>query len=214
MNVLFLRFALFTCIGFSSLSILANTKINQSDPVEMVKDLSDGILEQLVSKRAVFIAEPDEVITFAKSYILPYVDTYKMARYVMGRKWKTASEKQQQDFSDAFTETLLRSYSDSLIKLKIKKIEVVKVLSKRKGRKSITTEVTQANGEQTTVVYRAYQNKKTKNWLLYDFSVEGISMLVNYRKTFASEFSKKGVEQVINSMHEKLKHKEIARGGE
>jgi phospholipid transport system substrate-binding protein len=214
MKVLFFRSFLVTCIGFLSLSVSANTQINQSDPVEMVKDLSNGILDQLVTKRAEFIAEPEKVVIFAKSYILPYVDNYKMARYVMGKKWKTASKKQQQDFADAFTETILRSYSDSLIKLKIEKIEVTKVLAKRKGRKSITTEVTQTNGEQSTVIYRAYQNKKTKKWLLYDFSVEGISLLVNYRKTFASEFAKKGVEQVILNMQEKLERKEIARGGE
>lgn len=179
---------------------IVNAQINQKNPVQMIKGLSTGVVEQLSVNQQKFIENPDKLLEFAKGYILPYVDTYKMARYVVGRQWKKISKNQQQEFATAFAQMLLRTYSSSLVKLNIKTIDVIKATGKRKNRKSIATEVTQKNGEKTAVVYRAYQDKKTNKWMVYDFSIEGISMLVNYRKTFSSEIAKKGLTQVIKNI--------------
>ncbi len=73
----------------------------------------------------------------------------------------------------------------------------------RPGRASVSTEVTQADGNVSTVVYRAYLNKNDQKWFLYDVSIEGISMLLNYRKSFASEFQKKGIDEVIAGLNAK-----------
>ena len=186
-----------------SLINTANAEVNQDDPVKMVKELSEGVIEQITTRKEEFKENPEKLIVFARTYILPYVDTYKMARYVLGRSWKIASKKQQQDFAEAFTNALLNSYSSSLIKFKVKAFDIVKTVSKRKGSLSITTEITQENGAKAIVVYRAYQSKSTKKWMLYDFSIEGISMLVNYRKTFTSEVAKKGMDKMIADLKDK-----------
>jgi phospholipid transport system substrate-binding protein len=126
-----------------------------------------------------------------------------MARYVMGQYWKQASASQQKAFTEAFTNTLLRSYAKSILKLRVTKIVVSKMVETRPGRASVSTEVTQADGNVSTVVYRAYLNKNDQKWFLYDVSIEGISMLLNYRKSFASEFQKKGIDEVIAGLNAK-----------
>jgi phospholipid transport system substrate-binding protein len=67
------------------------------------------------------------------------------------------------------------------------------------------TEATLKNGTKVDVIYRLFQSKKDQKWYIYDFSVENVSLLVNYRKTFASEISKKGMDQVIINMNNALK---------
>lgn len=71
------------------------------------------------------------------------------------------------------------------------------------GRVTIASVVVQADGNKTDVVYRAYLNNKTQQWFLYDVAIEGISMLLNYRKAYGSEFSKKGIDDVIADMEAK-----------
>ena len=192
-------------IIFSLLAQTANADVNQSDPVKLVEELTSGILKELAEKQDAFVADPSKAAEFGRNYILPYVDNYKMSRYVVGRKWKTATQQQQDDFVQAFTDTIINSYSRSLVKLKIAGVEVVKSLSKRRGRSSVVTVATQKNGTKVDVIYRLFQSKKNQKWYIYDFSVEGISLLVNYRKTFASEISKKGLDQVILNMQNGLK---------
>ncbi|MBN2605700.1 MAG: ABC transporter substrate-binding protein [Thiotrichales bacterium] len=183
----------------------AQAQINQSDPKEMVQELSQTVLKQIDLQREELNADPEKVKAFADEYILPYVDTPKMARYVMGQYWRSATPKQQQEFTEAFKNTLLRSYSQSLIKLKVSKIKVTRVEEPREGRATVVTDVTQSDGNVSSVIYRAYLNNHTHKWMLYDVTIEGISLLLNYRKIFASEFDAKGIDQVIASLKEKNK---------
>jgi len=185
-------------LGFSS-SAYTQT-ISQDNPETLVKELSETVVSEVDARREELEAEPQKIKAFADEFVLPYVDTPKMARYVMGRYWRIATEKQQAAFVDAFTNTLLRSYSKSILKLKVTSIVVEKMIETREGRASVKTEVTQADGNKSTVVYRAYLNKKKQKWFLYDVSIEGISMLLNYRKSFASEFQKAGIDEVIESL--------------
>ncbi|AZR82289.1 MlaC/ttg2D family ABC transporter substrate-binding protein [Thiomicrospira sp. S5] len=177
--------------------------INQKDPEVMVKELSETVVSEVDKQRAELETDPQKVKVFANEYVLPYVDTPKMARYVMGQYWKQASASQQKAFTEAFTNTLLRSYAKSILKLRVTKIVVSKMVETRPGRASVSTEVTQADGNVSTVVYRAYLNKNDQKWFLYDVSIEGISMLLNYRKSFASEFQKKGIDEVIAGLNAK-----------
>ena len=192
-------------VVFTLFSQVAKAEVNQSNPMDLIQELTSGILKELSTKQALFVAEPSKAAEFGRNYILPYVDNYKMSRYVVGKKWKKTSQQQKDSFVQAFTDTIINSYSRSLIKLNVAKIEVIKNISKRKGRSSIVTEATLKNGTKVDVIYRLFQSKKDQKWYIYDFSVENVSLLVNYRKTFASEISKKGMDQVIINMNNALK---------
>ncbi len=192
-------------VVFTLFSQVAKAEVNQSNPMDLIQELTSGILKELSTKQALFVAEPSKAEEFGRNYILPYVDTYKMSRYVVGKKWKKMSQQQKDSFVQAFTDTIINSYSRSLIKLNVAEIEVIKNISKRKGRSSIVTEATLKNGTKVDVIYRLFQSKKDQKWYIYDFSVENVSLLVNYRKTFASEISKKGMDQVIINMNNALK---------
>lgn len=207
-------------IGFlTSLALLAvftvskaQATVSQNDPEAMVKELSTKVLEEIALNREVLESSQEKIKEFADRLVLPYVDTPRMARYVMGAYWKKASSQQQKAFTEAFTNTLLRSYSKSILKLQIDKIEVSKSVETKKGRVQVSTEVLQSDGNKTTVDYRAYLNSKDQKWYLYDVSIEGISMLLNYRKTFASEFQKKGIDEVIASLNQKNSQTEPEEG--
>lgn len=192
-------------VVFTLFSQVSKAEVNQSNPMGLIQELTSGVLKELSTKQELFVAEPSKAAEFGRNYILPYVDNYKMSRYVVGKKWKKMSQQQKDSFVQAFTDTIINSYSRSLIKLNVAKIEVIKNISKRKGRSLIVTEATLKNGTKVDVIYRLFQSKKDQKWYIYDFSVENVSLLVNYRKTFASEISKKGMDQVIINMNNALK---------
>lgn len=201
---------LFLVINLLWLSQAVSAEVRQDDPVVMVKDMARDILAELKVKQELFRQDPSLISAFADEFVLPYVDTARMARHAAGRQWKSASTQQQKDFVEAFSENLINSYSSTLLKLNIVDVKVVNVQDVKRGRKSITTEISQDNGKKATVIYRAFKDKKTQKWMLYDFSIEGISLLVNYRKVFSSEIDKKGFDVVIAELQEKnLNRKKI-----
>ncbi|WP_019556890.1 MlaC/ttg2D family ABC transporter substrate-binding protein [Thiomicrorhabdus arctica] len=177
--------------------------VPQDDPAKMVSVLSKELIKAMNEQRVELESSPEKVKAFASIYVLPYVDTYKMARYVMGRHWRTATESQQSEFMAAFSNTLIRSYSQSLLKLKIESVNVMNAQTEKPGRVTVPSVVLQSDGNQTDVIYRAYLNAESKKWMLYDVSIEGISMLLNYRKAYDSDFSKIGIDAVIADMKAK-----------
>lgn len=177
--------------------------VSQKEPQKMVDELSQVVLVAFNEQRTELEADASKILVFANKYILPYVDTEKMARYVMARYWKMATAEQQENFTREFTNTLLRSYAVSLLKLKIEKVEVKPLTVEKPGRVVVPSLITQADGNVTDVSYRAFLDDKSGNWMLYDVTIEGISMLINYRKTYASEFSSKSIVQVIDDMKQK-----------
>lgn len=198
----FLQVVFLNTLLFFSTLVVAH-EVPQDDPEKMVKAISNNVISELNLKREKLENDPAEVKSFATQYVLPYIDTPKMARYVLGKHWRSASKDQKQAFVDAFTNTLIRSYSQSLLKLKIETVSVATARVEKPGRVTVPSSVTQSDGNKSDVTYRAYLNKKSKKWMLYDVSIEGVSMLLNYRKAYNSDIVKKGLDAVIAEMQTK-----------
>lgn len=198
----FLQVVFLNTLLFFSTLVVAH-EVPQDDPEKMVKAIYNNVISELNLKREKLENDPAEVKSFATKYVLPYIDTPKMARYVLGKHWRSASKDQKQAFVDAFTNTLIRSYSQSLLKLKIETVSVATARVEKPGRVTVPSSVTQSDGNKSDVTYRAYLNKKSKKWMLYDVSIEGVSMLLNYRKAYNSDIVKKGLDAVIAEMQTK-----------
>jgi len=194
--------AAFILLFAMALPVHAVGNVPQDNAAKMISALSDTLIKALNDQRDELEGNPEKIKAFAKTYVLPYVDTPKMARYVMGRYWRTTTEAQQAAFEQEFTTMLMRSYSQSLLKLSITSVTVKPEVVEKPGRVTVASEVTQADGNKTDVIYRAYLDKDSGLWMVYDVSVEGISMLLNYRTTYNSEFSKGSVDGVIQDMRE------------
>lgn len=177
--------------------------INQAQPEVMVKEVSEQLLKELELQRSELETQPQSIKPFAEKFVLPYVDTPKMARYVMGRFWKEATPTQQNAFVEAFTQTLMRSYAGSILKLKVTRVDVKTMVEEKEGRVQVPSEVTQSDGNVTKIMYRVYLDTASNKWFLYDVSIEGVSMLLNYRKTYGSELEKIGIDKVIDDMQKK-----------
>ena len=49
-----------------------------------------------------------------------------------------------------------------------------------------------------------YDMEKTANgWKVYDLSIEGVSLVTNYRSTFAEQIQKSGIDGLIKTLVEK-----------
>lgn len=188
---------------FSGMAYSQVESISQDDPEKMVLSVSNKVISELNANRDLLESSSADIKVFAMKHVLPYIDTEKMARYVMGKYWRVATDAQKQGFVDAFTNTMIRSYSQSLLKLRIESVEVEKAREEKPGRVTVASKVIQSDGNKSDVVYRVYLNKSTKKWMLYDVAVEGISMLLSYRKAYGSDISKKGLDAVIAEMQEK-----------
>lgn len=180
-------------------------QVDQTDPQKMIIDLSREILPELKSRAVELANNPAELKAFTERYALPYIDTARMARFIVGRPWRAATEIQQQTFIDEFTTSMLRSYSGSLLKFDIEKIDVAAPIPDGNDRVLIPTKIIQGSGSSAEVVYRVFKEKDSGNWMIYDVIVEGISVLVSFREAYGSDIERHGLDGVIANLKQRNK---------
>ncbi|WP_044407269.1 MlaC/ttg2D family ABC transporter substrate-binding protein [Thiomicrospira microaerophila] len=187
------------------LGSVSAAQVNQKDPQQMIIELSRVILPELQARAVELANKPAALQAFTEQYALPYIDTPRMARFIVGRSWRAASEQQQQAFVDEFTKSMLRSYSSSLLNLNIERIDVAASIPDGDGRVLIPTKILQGSGKSAEVVYRVFQERDSGNWMIYDVIVEGISVLVSFREAYSSDIERHGLDRVIANLQERNK---------
>ena len=164
-------------------------------PVEVLQSMTNT-LEEIVNQDPDIIYDEQRLRVIARDVVLPHVDMRVMSRWVLGKNWRKATPEQRDAFVDEFQELLLSSY---LRQVKTYDGEVARFLplrgGQREGRAVVNAEIDQPNGPDIHVIFRMHQVKT--EWLIFDVSVEGISLVATHRSSFNSEIRNRGLDALI-----------------
>lgn len=135
-----------------------------------------------------------------REIIEPVFDFREMSRRSLGANWKKASEAQQKEFVELFSDLLAKNY--------LKKIRENAVDSglefageKTKGKKAMVKTTVLYNGDTASINYRL--REQSGAWKVYDVVIENIGLVSNYRSEFAGIVKKSGVSGLITKLKEK-----------
>ena len=132
-------------------------------------------------------------------------DFAEMGKRSLSRHWKEISQEDKDQFVDAFSKLMQNSYI-----LKIERYSDEQVIFKGERAKGkyyyVYTEV--ISGEKKIPINYS-MHAVGDNWLVYDVSIEGVSLVKNYRTQFARTMKKEkftGLMSKINKQLEKLEN--------
>ena len=135
-----------------------------------------------------------------------------MSKFVLARHWRKANESQQQRFSQAFKELLVRTYATAMLKYKDEKIKVLPSAGAGDERKALVrTEFKPSDGGPTVPIHYSFYKNKEGEWKVYDMNIERISLVTNYRSAYAEKIAKDGIEALIESINKTDKQEVIGR---
>lgn len=182
-------------------------------PHQMLQQVTDKLINTLKAEQGAIEEKHERLFDLVEHVLMPHVDLGVMSRYVLGKHWRTASDDQRQRFSHEFKTLMVRFYvsalledpgelsellenSDSLITY----LPVETDESTKKTR--VRAEVHMPNGgPRVPVSFSLF--RKDSHWLIYDVNVDGISLVSNYRSSFATEVKNGGLEALINRIAER-----------
>lgn len=190
--------ALVLTVSFVWMSVAAAT-IAEKDPVLQAKKVADQLIGRIDQERKQLENDTNRVNQLANELVFPYVDVTKMARFVMGASWRSASAEQQQNFIDLFKKILLNSYARSFLKLQIDRVEFAASRPGASGKDvEIPATVVEKSGNAVPVIFRLFPAGDT--WKIYDVEIQGVSLLLNYRSVYANDIDQKGLPAVLEQM--------------
>jgi len=135
-----------------------------------------------------------------RSIINPRFDYIEMGKRSLARNWRDLSPQERKDFIDLFGQLLENSYANKIESYRDEKINYVDEIIKGKYA-MVKTEIVRKND----VIGVDYKLINTGNeWLVYDFIVEGVSMIRNYRSQFNKIIHKDSFQVLMDKLSKKV----------
>ena len=177
-------------ILLSVFSSLAQANDQQLSAHEYAARTHENIIEIIQTQNQLFEENPDLFTKLISDAFSPIVDFKRIARNVMGKYSKQASSEQMQAFSEVFENSLLNTYSSTLVEFKDEKINVLSPdtpqISKKKTRVNIEI-VTSSSTYPGR--YSMYLDKEG-NWKIINIEVNGMNLGKIFRNQFYSLMEK------------------------
>jgi len=166
------------------------------EPQTLVQETTDKITSVLRTSQDKIKAEPGYLLEVVDTIVAPHFDFKRMSSWVLGKYWRKASPDEKTRFAQEFRTLLVRTYAKALNDNYDKQIDML-APRKRKGGKQVTvrTEIQQSGGFPIPISYKMHIRDGA--WKIFDVSVDGISLVANYRSSFAKEIRTDGLEKLI-----------------
>ncbi|HEY9052617.1 MAG TPA: ABC transporter substrate-binding protein [Gammaproteobacteria bacterium] len=172
-------------------------------PDDLIKQTSEKVLKILKDNKTKYEQDPDQIYVLVNDIILPHLDFRAMSKLALGKNWRDANQQQQERFTEAFKTMLIRTYSKSLTEYTDQEIEFLPYREPAEGKNTVMvkTQIKQTNGPSIPIDYRL--RFLDNEWKVYDIAIDGISLVTNYRNSFASDIRKVGMDGLIDKLVEK-----------
>ena len=174
-------------------------------------DTPDFFLKQSVREVALFISENKETLENDESFlqakvdelIVPKLDIQLMSKIVLGKKiWLSINSYQKNKFVLAFRGLMVKTYMKSFTAFDGEKIKFIPYIKGKRPDIAKVKSIYVLSEGQIAVNYRLKLNKSNE-WKVFDISIDGISLLRNYRSDFQNHVDVHGITSLIDSLEEK-----------
>ncbi len=192
----------------SGLFLSLGASAQEVSPDVLIKNVTSEVLEIVRKDKDIQSGNTKKAIDLVEAKVLPNFNFTRMTQLALAREWKKASSAQQKVLTDEFRTLLVRTYSKALTEYKNQTIDF-KPFSLKAGETDakVRTEIKQSGGGKP-IPLDYYLEKANSSWKVYDIEVGGISLVTNYRDSFASEVRNNGIDGLIKSLQAKNKASE------
>ncbi len=171
------------------------------DPKVMVKGVSDKVLVTILGNKEKMAAGPEFLANIIETQMIPIIDQPRMAKYALGKHWKTINEMQRQEFTAGFKRLLIKTYSGAFKAYTGQDVTYSDTKYNKKSDKAIvTSDIHMAGGSPIRLKYRLYLSKQGQ-WLVYDANIAGLGLLKTYRAQFSEQIQRDGIENTIAKLN-------------
>lgn len=171
------------------------------EPKEGLQRMTDRIISILVDPNL----EAEEMTPEKIERIYETVDGYfhwdEIGRRTLSRHWQGRTPEEKEEFISLFKGLLKKTYLKRVREYSGQSVTFGKeIVDGKYG--LVKSEVIINKGEKVDVVYKLKQLEK--NWLIYDISVEGVSLIHNYRVQFDSVIRRSSYNELVNLLRKKV----------
>jgi phospholipid transport system substrate-binding protein len=180
-------------------------------PDVLVKDVTNEVLDIVRKDKDIQSGNTKKTLDLVEAKVLPHFNFQRMTQLALGREGRQATPDQFKVLVQEFHTLLVRTYSKALTEYRNQEI-IFKPFKMNPTDTDVRvrTEIKQSGGKPVSLDY--YLEKNAVGWKVYDMEVGGVSLVTNYRSSFAQEIQKGGIDGLIRNLQVKNKSSADASG--
>ena len=182
----------------------------EDSPDALIKKVTDDVLTIVRQDKDIQSGNTKKAIALVEAKVLPHFNFLHMTALAVGRDWREATPEQKKQLAEEFKTLLVRTYSNALTGYKDQTIRY-KPTKMQNGDTDVLvrTEIVQSGSKPIALDYSV--EKLADGWKVYDVVVAGVSLVSNYRDTFAQEIRANKIDGLIKMLAAKNKQNEASK---
>ena len=182
--------------------MLAMPLMAASAPEQLIKETSDKVLDEIKTNAETYKSDPKQVYELVDTVVLPHFDFASMTDLALGRYKNDVDAEQRPAIVKEFRLLLVRTYSSALLEYTDQELIYLPMEgSVDEGQVTVRTEIEQKGGFPIPINYMLRNGDD--GWKVFDISVDDVSLVTNYRSSFARAIKKSGVDGLIKTLQDR-----------
>ncbi|MBE2259091.1 MAG: ABC transporter substrate-binding protein [Rhodobacteraceae bacterium] len=178
------------------------SRAENTAPDKLVKEVTEEVLTILRQDKGIQSGDKQRAMTLIEQKVAPHFDFSRMTSLAVGRAWREADAKQREALTNEFHTLLVRTYANSLTAYRDQTVYFKPSAQQTAGDEVLVR--SQINKPGAQPIPLDYNLAKTKDgWKVFDVAVANMSLVTNYRSSFATEIKNGGIEGLLKSLQEK-----------
>jgi phospholipid transport system substrate-binding protein len=190
---------LITFLSAAFIAVSLGAGASETTPDALVKSAADDVLSIIRTTK-----DKRAMRELAEKKVLPYFDFRTMTQLAVGQHWRQASPAQQKALEEAFRTLLVNTYTASMNAAATGKESIeIKPMEAKSGENDVIVRTVVRTGTRQAIPVDYRMTKSADGWKVYDVIVENLSLVTNYRSSFASEIQRSGIDGLIKVLQAK-----------
>jgi phospholipid transport system substrate-binding protein len=186
----------------SLILLLAFPAMGATAPEQLVRQTVESVVDELKANMATFKSDPQKVYKMVDELVLPHFDFAAMTDLALGSYKDDVGTDQKPEIVSEFRQLLVRTYSSALFEYTDQELVFLPMEgSEAEGLVTVRLEIEQAGGFPIPINYTLRLGDD--GWKVFDVSVDEVSLVTNYRSSFARAIKKNGVDGLIKTLQER-----------
>lgn len=171
-------------------------------PDVLIRSTVDEVIAVIKQDKDIQAGDQKKILALVDAKVLPHFDFERMTQLAVGRPWRTATPEQKQALVREFRNMLVRTYTKVFSVYRDQTVEVKPVkMAADAVEATVLTTITKPGTQPIPVNYE--MRKADSGWKAYDIFIEGVSMVMSYRGTFATQIEQNGIDGLIKTLTDK-----------
>jgi phospholipid transport system substrate-binding protein len=168
-------------------------------PEQLIRETTKNVMAEIRDNLDTYKSEPQKVYQLVDEQVLPHFDFVAMSDLALGKYADRVSDEQRSAIATEFRTLLVRTYSSALVEYTEQEPVYLPMDGmEADGVVTVRTKYDQPGEFPIPIDYSLRLGDD--GWKVFDVSVDEISLVTNYRSSFARAIKRDGVDGLIRTL--------------